>query len=66
LRIAYYEEEDTLYIELAKGQIIRDESVGWNMNIGYTMDGIGEITILDAAEGGFYPIRVEKVTSRTA
>lgn len=48
MKIVYYEEDDILFIELSKGSILRDESVSWNINIGYTADGIGEITILDA------------------
>jgi hypothetical protein len=44
-----------------KGSILRDESVGWNVNIGYTVDGIGEITILDAQKSGIYPLQIERV-----
>ncbi len=51
---------------LVKGQIVRDESLNWNINIGYTQDGIGEITILDAQKNGLYPLQIEKVLSDVA
>jgi hypothetical protein len=50
MRIVYYEEDDILFVEFSKGAILRDESVSWNVNIGYTADGIGEITILECAQ----------------
>jgi uncharacterized protein YuzE len=61
MKIVYYEKDDTLVIEFSKGSILRDESVGWNVNIGYTVHGIGEITILDAQKSGFYPLQIERV-----
>ncbi|HIJ22535.1 MAG: DUF2283 domain-containing protein [Gammaproteobacteria bacterium] len=66
MRIAYYEEEDTLYIEFTKEQIVRDESVNWNINIGYTENRIGEMTILEAQKSGIYPMQVEKIVSEAA
>lgn len=36
MKIVYYEEDDTLFIEFQKGQIVRDESMNWNINIGCT------------------------------
>ncbi len=66
MRIVYYEEDDTLFIEFQKGQIVRDESLGWNINIGYTEEGIGEITILEAQKSGLYPLQIEKVLSDVA
>ena len=36
MKIVYYEEDDILFIELAKGEIVREESASWNVNIGYT------------------------------
>jgi uncharacterized protein YuzE len=61
MKITYYEDEDTLFIELKKGKIVRDESLNWHVNIGYTEDGIGEITILEAQKSGYYPIQFDKV-----
>ena len=66
MKIVYYEEDDTLFIEFQKGEIVRDETLNWNINIGYTQDGIGEITILDAQKNGVYPLQIEKVLSDVA
>ena len=66
MRIVYYEGDDILFVELSKGAILRDESVSWNVNIGYTADGIGEITILDAQKSGIYPLKIERVVADAA
>jgi len=65
-RLVYYEDDDILFIEMSKGPIVRDESLSWNLNIGYTADGIGEITILDAQKSGLYPLQIERVVSEAA
>ena len=66
MKIVYYEEDGILFLELAKGEIVRDESASWNVNIGYTADGIGEITILDAKKSGIYPLQTERVAADAA
>jgi hypothetical protein len=66
MKILYYEEDDILLLELAKGEIVRDESASWNVNIGYTADDIGEITILDPQESGIYPLQIERVAADAA
>ncbi|MEA1053059.1 DUF2283 domain-containing protein [Lamprobacter modestohalophilus] len=66
MKIIYYEEDDILFVEMSKGPIVRDESVSWNVNIGYTTEGIGEITILDARQIGMYPLQIERVVSEAA
>jgi len=66
MKIVYYEEDDILFLEIAKGKIVRDESLSWNVNIGYTADGIGEITILDAQKNGIYPLQIERVLADAA
>lgn len=66
MKIVYYEEDDMLFIEFQKGQIVRDESLNWNINIAYTEDGIGEITILEAQKKGLYPLQIEKILSDVA
>ena len=66
MKIVYYEEDEVLFLELAKGEIVRDESASWNVNIGYTADGIGEITILDAQKSGIYPLQIERVAADAA
>jgi hypothetical protein len=61
MRIVYYEEDDILFIEILKGTVVRDESLSWNVNCGFTADGLGEITILDAQKSGIYPLHIERV-----
>ena len=66
MRIAYYEQDDILFIEILKGIVVRDESVSWNVNVGYTAEGLGEITILDARKSGIYPLQIERVVADVA
>ena len=66
MKIVYYEEDDILFIEFSKGKILRDESVVWNINLGYTADGVGEITILEAQRSGIYPLQIERVVFDSA
>ncbi len=66
MKVVYHQEDDILFIEISKEPIVRDESSGWNINIGYTADGIGEITILDAGKIGIYPLQIERVISEAA
>lgn len=66
VKIVYYEEDDTLFLEFQKGEIVRDETLNWNINIGYTEDGVGEITIIDAQKNGLYPLQIERVLSEVA
>jgi len=33
MKIVYYEKDDTLFLEFQKGEIVRDESLNWNINI---------------------------------
>jgi hypothetical protein len=60
MEIVYYEEDDTLFIEFSKDPIVRDETLSWNLNIGDTAAGIGEVTILDAQKSGVYPLQIER------
>ncbi len=57
MNIRYDPEDDILSIEFSPDKIIRDESHGWNLNIGYSENGIAEITILEAREKGFLPLQ---------
>ncbi len=66
LKIIYHEDDDILFIEFSSLPIVRDESINWNVNIGYTADGIGEMTILDAQKSGFYPLHIEQVQAKAA
>ena len=66
MKIVYYEQDDTLFIEFSKSKVVRDESLNWNIHIGYAEDGIGEITILDAEKSGLYPLQMERVIADAA
>ena len=66
MKIAYYEKDDILFIEILKGTVVCDESVSWNVNVGYTAEGLGEITILDARKSGIYPLQIERVVADVA
>jgi hypothetical protein len=56
MQITYYEEDDILFIKFNDDPIIRDVSHGWNVNVSYTAQGIGEMTLLDAKATGLLPI----------
>lgn len=66
MRIAYYDQDDILFIEISKGTVVRDESASWNVNVGYTAEGLGEITILEARKSGIYPLQIERVVADAA
>lgn len=34
MKILYYEQDDTLFIEFSKSKVVRDESLNWNIHIG--------------------------------
>ena len=61
MNIIYYEDDDILFIEFSKDKVVRDVSLSWNVNVGYTEKGFGEITILDAKKAGYYPVDIKKV-----
>ena len=56
MKMSYDPEDDILVIEFNKENIVRDISLNWNVNIGMTEQGIGEIVILDAKKAGMLPI----------
>ena len=60
MNISYDPKEDILVIEFSRNKIVRDISLNWNVNVGFTEKGVGEIVILDAKESGFLPVEVEK------
>lgn len=64
MKISYHETDDILHIELKEGRIVKDVSMNWNVNIGYTESGIGEITILDAMQAGLFPLILEGDTEK--
>ncbi len=59
MQIIYYEEDDILFIKFNDELITREASQGWNINISYTEQGIGEITLLEAKAAGFWPIVID-------
>ncbi len=56
MRIEYDNQDDILHIAFSGSPIVRDVSYGWNVNIGYSAQGIAEITVLDAKAAGYWPI----------
>ncbi|MFZ1640213.1 MAG: DUF2283 domain-containing protein [Candidatus Contendobacter sp.] len=62
MQITYYEDDDILFIKFNDEPIVRDVSHGWNVNIGYTVRGIGEITLLDAKSAGLLPIVMDRAS----
>ena len=58
MKMSYDPEDDILVIEFNKDDIVRDISLNWNVNIGMTAQGIGEIVILDAKKAGLLPIEM--------
>ncbi len=56
--ISYDEKEDILFISFSHEKIVKDVSCGWNVNIGVTDAGIGQITVLDANAARLLPIHI--------
>ncbi len=56
MRIVYDNQDDILHIAFSGNPVVRDVSYGWNVNIGYSAQGIAEITVLDAKAAGYWPI----------
>jgi uncharacterized protein YuzE len=56
MRIKYDDQDDILHIAFSNAPIVRDVSHGWNVNVGYDVNGIAEITILEAKAGGYWPL----------
>jgi len=48
MQIDYDEQDDILLITFNSDPIIKDISLNWHVNIGFTEQGIGEISILEA------------------
>ncbi|MGE0086929.1 MAG: DUF2283 domain-containing protein [Desulfococcaceae bacterium] len=59
MEIDYDDIEDVLFIRFSNDKIIRDISYGWNVNVGFTERGIGQITVLDADAAGLLPLHVK-------
>jgi len=59
MKITYDEQEDILLINFNDDPIIRDISLNWYVNIGFTEEGLGEISILEAKKIGLLPLYVQ-------
>ena len=53
-------DDDILVIEFTNEKIVRDISLGWNVNVGMTANGVGEIVVLDAKAAGLFPLELSK------
>jgi len=58
MEIDYSEEDDLLFIRFNHEPVVKDISYGWNVNIGMTERGIGQLTILDAKADGLLPLQI--------
>lgn len=59
MQIHYDEQEDILVLLFNELPITKDVSLNWNVNIGMTEQGVGEISILDAKASGLLPLSIE-------
>lgn len=59
MKIGYNEAEDILYIRFSEEPLTRDESLNWNVHVGYSATGIREITILEAKKRGYLPLKID-------
>jgi uncharacterized protein YuzE len=60
MKIDYDEKEDILFIQFSDQAIIKDISYGWNVNVGITANGIGQISVLGAKASGLLPLQVSQ------
>jgi len=56
--MTYDPDDDILVIEFSSEKIVRDVSLNWNVNVGMTEQGVGEIVILDAKKAGLLPVEI--------
>lgn len=66
MRIDYNEKDDILYIRFSDEPVTRDESLNWNVHIGYSAEGIREISILEAKKRGYLPLKIDDVLKSAA
>lgn len=46
----YDKDDDILLLKFNGNKIVKDISLNWNVHIGMTADGVGEISILEASK----------------
>ncbi len=66
MRIDYNEKDDILYIRFSDEPVTRDESLNWNVHIGYSAHGIREISILEAKKRGYLPLKIDDALKSAA
>lgn len=66
MRIDYNEKDDILYIRFSDEPVTRDESLNWNVHIGYSAEGIREISILEAKKRGYLPLKIDDALKSAA
>ena len=64
MNINYDREEDILFLRFNDEPVVRDISYGWNIHVGMTENGIGQITVLDAKRAGLLPINLPRDISQ--
>ena len=66
MRIGYNEAEDILYIRFSDEPVTRDESLNWNVHVGFSATGVREITVLDAKKRGYLPLKIDDALKSAA
>ncbi|MFZ2726538.1 MAG: DUF2283 domain-containing protein [Methylococcaceae bacterium] len=66
MKLNYYPEDDILVIEFNNEKIIKDISLNWNVNIGMTATGVGEIVILNAKQENLLPVELNSELQKVA
>ena len=66
MKIGYNEAEDVLYIRFSDEPLTRDESLNWNVHVGFSASGIREITILEAKKRGYLPVKIDDALKSAA
>ncbi len=66
MNIGYNEKDDILYIRFSDEPVTRDESLNWNVHVGFSEAGVREITILDAKKKGYLPLKIDDALKSAA
>ena len=66
MRIAYKEAEDIPYIRFSDEPVTRDESLNWNVHVGFSATGIREISVLEAKKRGYLPLKIDDALKSAA
>jgi len=60
MKTTYFDDDDTLVIQLSDKPIVREVSQDWNTHISYAEDGSTvEVVVLDARGRGLMPIEIQ-------